>query len=56
MMKAGSGHIESLEQYAAMQEDMDDDAGLGLDQEGQSALDMLGEAENVANDIDAKLE
>ena len=56
MMKAKAEHIESLEQYAAMQEDMDDDAGLGLDQEGQSALDMLGEAENLADDIAAKLD
>ena len=46
--KANRDHIESLE-YMAMQEQMDDDeaAALGIDETGQSALDMLGEAENA---------
>ena len=32
------------------------DEGMDLDQTGQSALDMLGEAEQVVDDIQAKLE
>ena len=46
-MKANRDHIESLE-YVAMQEQMDEeDAALGIDETGNSALDMLGEAENL---------
>ena len=57
LAQANRDHIESLE-YMAMQEQMDDDeaAALGIDETGQSALDMLGEAENAQDDIAAKLE
>ena len=41
-----------------MQEQMDEEeaAALGIDETGQSALDMLGEAENLQDNIAAKLE
>lgn len=35
---------------------MDDAIDFGGDMEDNSALDMLGEAENAVNDIDAKME
>ena len=35
---------------------MDEAAELGADMEDNSALDMLGEAENAVNDIQAKME
>ena len=40
-----------------MEENMDeDDVALGMDETGQSALDLLGEAENAVDDIAAKLD
>ena len=54
MMKANRDHIESLE-YVAMQEQMDEE-DLGLDENDNSGLDMLGEAENLQDNIAAKLE
>ena len=44
-MKANRDHIESLE-YVAMQEQMDEE-DLGLYENDNSGLDMLGEAENL---------
>ena len=54
MMKANRDHIESLE-YVAMQEQMDEE-DLGLYENDNSGLDMLGEAENLQDNIAAKLE
>lgn len=57
-MRANRQNLESLEYLAAEEiaEEEEDGADLGLDQEGQSALDMLGEAENAQDDIAAKLD
>ena len=57
-MRANHQNLESLEYLAAEEiaEEEEDGADLGLDQEGQSALDMLGEAENAQDDIAAKLD
>ena len=54
-MMRGRDNIESLE-YVAMQDQMDEEEALGLDENENSALDMLGEAENLQDNIAAKLE
>ena len=46
---------ESLE-YLARQGQMEEDEEFGLDMEGESAMDMLGEAENLQDNIAAKLD
>ena len=58
LAKANRDNIESLE-FVAMEENMDDDdaAAMGIDDTGgQSALDLLGEAEMAVDDIAAKLD
>jgi len=57
-MRSNAQHLESLEYIAQEEiaEEEDEGAGLGIPGEGQSTLDMLGEAENAQDDIAAKME